>query len=531
VRTGVERGFSIQLRQWLRRSSNHVGLSLGTGLLAAVLMQSSTAVAILTAGFVAAGTLSAPVGLSVLLGADVGTALVANLLLLSPAWIIPALLVLGVTLFLRGVRKNTRQLGRVLVGLALTFVALSMIRETTAPLKDIAGLATVLDYIGTDLFTAFILGAIFTWAVHSSVAAVLLVVTLASSGALPVAGAIALILGANLGGAMIGFVLTLASQQNAREVILGNVLLRGGGAVAALLAFVYFQPDPAWLGPSPALQVIHTHILFNLLAALIGQLVAGPVLALAKRVLPPEIAATTGLEPETMLDDTLLDRPDQAVIFATREVLHLGEMIVAMLSNVIGLYENSDENKAALIDEYERRVDTLHFRTKVFLAKLQGNAQTEEVAQDSMNLAIISDNLEAAGDLISRNLLGMSRKMHSEGLQFSTQGWQELEDFHDRVLANSQLALNVLMTGDHDAARNLVEEKEKVREVEAELQASHIARLRADHSESLPTSNIHQETLRSLKQINTAFTMIAYPILNNRGDLLSSRLSNSAASE
>lgn len=529
VRTGVERGFSVEMRRWLRRSSDSMLLSLGSGLVAAVLMQSSTAVAILTAGFVSAGTLTTAVGLSVLLGADVGSALVAKLLLLSPSWLIPALLVLGVTLFLRGKQKNTRQIGRILVGLALIFVALGMIRTATQPLQETAGLTVILTYLGNDYFTAFVVGALFAWAAHSSVAAVLLVVTLASHGALPNAGAIALVLGANFGGAMIGFALTLTSAQNARQIILGNVLLRGGGAAFVLAAMAYASPDFGWLGKTSGEQAINMHIAFNLFVATLGQLVARPVLALAAQLIPIEAPQQTKLARVSALDETLLGKPDQALACATREILYLGEAVETMLNNVIRLYGRWDDGIADLIAENERQVDSLHFKTKVFLSKLQGKAIDEETAQSIMDLAIISVNLEAAGDLIARNLVGLSRKMHTERLRFSDAGWRELCDFHDRVLSNAQLALNVLLTSDPDAARQLVEEKEQVREVEADLQSKHIDRLRAERSDSLSTSNIHQETLRSLKQINTAFSMIAYPILSQSGDLLSSRLTETEA--
>lgn len=531
VRTGVERGFSVEMRRWLRRSSSSKLISLGSGLVASVLMQSSTAVAILTAGFVTAGTLSAAVGLSILLGADVGSALVAKLLLMSPSWLIPALLLLGVTLFLKGQQKNTRQIGRILVGLALIFVALGMIRTSTEPLQEAEGLAAVLTYLGEDMFTAFLVGAIFTWAAHSSVAAVLLVVTLASHGNLPISAAVALVLGANLGGALIALMLTLGSSNDARRFILGNTLLRGGGAALALVLMTSIPQDLHWLGSTTAERAINLHILFNLFVAFLGQVLSGPVLALAGRIMPAAAQPLPEIERLSALDDALLSKPDQALACATREILHIGEDVEAMLGSVIGLFRNWDDSMASLIANSEKRVDSAHFKTKVFLARLQGAAIGEEAAQSAMDLSNISVNLESAGDLIARNLVGLARKMHTEQLRFSEQGWSELSDFHDRVLTNAQLALNVLLTSDPDAARQLVEEKEQVRAVEADLQGRHINRLRASQSDSLATSNIHQEMLRSLKQVNTSFTMIAYPILSQSGDLLESRLTENATAK
>jgi phosphate:Na+ symporter len=166
----------------------------------------------------------------------------------------------------------------------------------------------------------------------------------------------------------------------------------------------------------------------------------------------------------------------------------------------------------------------MYFDTKLYLAKLHQKQIPEKIAHRSMELSSVAINLEAAGDVISKNLLGMAHKVHDKGLKFSPQGWRELCDFHDRVLSNVQLSLNVLMTNGVDAARQLVEEKETVRDVEAELQRRHLERLRKGTTESIETSNIHQETLRALKQINTAVSMVAYSILRDTGELLPSRL-------
>ena len=208
VRTGVERGFAAPLRFWLRHSAKNRLLAAATGMGAAVFLQSSTAVAVLVSNFVAKGGLATAVGLAILLGADVGSAVVTQLLMVRQPILIPILLLIGVTIFQRASGSN-RQVGRILIGLALIFVSLDMIRVATGPLVDNPATQTVMAYLGRDLLTAFALGAGFAWIVHSSVAAVLLFVTLAAQAVLPVSAAVAMILGANLGGAFIAYVLAV----------------------------------------------------------------------------------------------------------------------------------------------------------------------------------------------------------------------------------------------------------------------------------------------------------------------------------
>ncbi|GAB4384313.1 Na/Pi cotransporter family protein [Albidovulum sp.] len=525
VRTGVERGWSVPLRRLLRRGSANRWLAAAAGTISAVLLQSSTAVAILTSGFVGAGTLAGTAGLAILLGADFGSAIVARILISRADWLVPVLIVVGVTLFQRSATRSYRMAGRVLIGLALIFVSLSMIRDATEPLRDNAALAGALGYLGGDLLTAFAIGAVFAWAVHSSVAAVLLVVTLSTEGILPVSAGMAMVLGANLGGAVIAFILTLAKEVPARRIVVGNLALRGGAAALALIGLGLLPEAPGLFGSDPARQVIHLHLAFNFALMVLGLPIVGPVLGLVSTWLrePP---AEVRLQRVSALDPAALADPERALACTAREVLQMGEGVESMLRSVLPLYEKWNEEAAAAIRAKEAEIDQMHIAIKLYLAKIrrEDGDQDSEITRRVLELSDMAVNLESAGNAVSDTMLNLARRLDQSGTTFSETGWTEIRDFHDRVLSNAQASLNVLMTLNPDAARALVEEKDNVRQIEQKLQRSHLDRLKQGLTESIETSNIHQETLRVLKQINSAFTMIAYPILSETGDLLNSRL-------
>jgi len=530
IRTGVERAYSVQLRRWMRHSAKSLPSASATGALAALMLQSSTAVAVLTTNFAAAGTLTAVVGLAILLGADVGSAVVAQILLVRASWLAPLLLLAGVSLFLRAQKRTIRQTGRILIGIALVFVSLDMIGVATTPLRDSQGVLAVMRYLSTDPISAFLIGAAFAWLVHSSVAAILLFVTLVVQQILSVEAAVALVLGANLGGAVIAFTLTLGARLSARRIVIGNLILRGGGALIGLCAFAWLQPGLGWLGTLPFRQVINFHLLFNVVVLLIGFPLIHSVTRLLDYMLPEMPSGASPPVRTSALNKDLLARPDLAILCAAREVLHMGETIEAMLGPVMGLFDTWDADLVEAIRAQEEDVNRMNFETKLYLAQLHRSGLNEDTARKSMDLSNISVNFEAAGDAISKNMLRMASRMNKDGLSFSERGFEELCDFHDRVLANVQLALSILMSSDAEVARSLAEEKERVREVEQQLQVSHLGRLRQGTTESIETSNIHQEMIRVLKQVNTAFTMVAYPILEETGDLLSSRLAETDGS-
>lgn len=525
VRTGVERGFAAPLRIWLRHSAKNRLLAAATGMGAAVFLQSSTAVAVLVSNFVAKGGLATAAGLAILLGADVGSAVVTQLLMVRQAFLIPLLLLIGVAVFLRSA-GNTRQIGRILIGLALIFVSLDMIREATGPLVGNSGTQTVMAYLGRDLLTAFVLGAGFAWIVHSSVAAVLLFVTLAGQAVLPPSAAAAMILGANLGGALIAYVLTLSAPIASRRMVVANLVLRGGGAILITLLISAMPELLSRLGATPARQAINLHLVFNLALAIVALPFVGPFIAVLTRVIVDKPSDDNPLDTATALDPSALDRPQRGLDCAARELLGMGQKIEQMLIAVEPLYDEWNAAGGKLIRDQDMTIKKMHLNVKLYLAKLGRTGLDEELGRRSMELASISSSLDSASDAIARIMLELAKRLDSQDLKFSSQGREEIHDFSDRVQSNVQLALNVMMNQNPAEARELVAAKEKVRRVEQKLQRNHIGRLREGVAESIDTSNIHQETLRALKQINTAFSMVGYPILLKSGDLLKSRLAD-----
>ncbi len=527
VRTGIERGFSGALRTGVRRASERSTTAAASGVVAALMMQSSTAVAMLVAGFVAASTLPTVSGLIVILGADLGSSLVARILVSPISAITPVLFILGAGLFLKGRSRRIKQAGRVAMGIALVLTSLTMIRVATAPLQDSPVVGLIITYLSEDLISAFVIGAVLAWAMHSSVATVLMVVTLAGEGLLQAPVAAALVLGANLGGAAIPVLLTTSAAHAARQVMFGNLLLRGGGSVFALLALMIWTDAVGFLGGTAAAQAINLHVLFNAVLLLLCVPLTGMALTAVSLAFPE--ATTAKPRRISALDESAMNDPERALACAAREVLVMGEQVHAMLAPALGLFRNWDDDVLDQMREREDEIDRMHFEVKLYIARLQEGLLTEEQARRAMDIATIANNLEDAGDQIWVNLSEMARRMHKDGLSFSDAGWRELSDFHDQVLSNVQLGLNVLMTGDADSAVQLVEEKDRAREAEQRLQAHHLDRLRHGNTASIETSNQHQETIRALKHINTAFAYVAYPIAEETGAMLSSRLAGSAS--
>lgn len=522
IRTGVERAFMPELKRGLKNLSNNSLSAAAGGGLAAMFMQSSTAVALIGAGFAVSGMLAPHSALALLLGADLGSAIMAQVLLLPVQAIVPFVTIIGVVVFFKARSRKVKQVGRIMIGFALVLISLSMIRQATSPIGDNAIVQSIAAYFQRDLISAYALGALLAWAMHSSLAAVLTFATFATTGLIAAPVAAALVFGANLGGAVIPFALLWANARPARLVVLGNLVARGGLTLVALALLVLDAIPLHILGLNAGQQAVTLHIVLNIALLLVALPFVGLLTRLAERVVPrhPDNEADT----VSPLDPGALDHAPLALACAQRELLRMSENVQAILVPVMHLFRNWDPEIARKIERREDEVDRMHFEIKIYVSRLRETAIQPSHEKKTLEIVAIANSLEEAADRIAVNLVALARKMSDEALTFSDQGLADIEHFHDQIATNGQLALSVLTTGDAEAARQLVAEKDRIRIEEHRLQERHLKRLQQGATASIETTNIHQQTLRLLKQVNAALTYVAYPIAEETGDLLESRL-------
>lgn len=522
IRTGVERAFMPELKAGLKRLSGNAISAAAGGSLAAMMMQSATAVALVSAGFAVSGMLAPHTALILLLGAELGSALMTRVLILPIESVLPFALLIGVTAFFKAGTRKTKQVGRIIIGLALVFISLGMIREATAPIGENAIVQSIAAYFSDDLFSAYVVGALLTWAMHSSLAAVLTFATFAASGLVAPPVAAALVIGANMGGAVIPFALLWSAERPARLIVLGNLVARGAMSLAFLGILLTGTVDLTLFGASAAAQAVTLHIVLNAMVVVVALPLAGVIVRLADRALPrhgtPETGSLTALDPDA------LDHAPLALACAQRELLRMSETVQAILVPVMQLFRDWDPEQARVIQRREDEIDRMHFETKIYVSRLRETSIQPSHDKKTLEIVAMANSLEEAADRIAVNLVALAKKMSDEAITFSDEGLADIEQFHDQIVTNGQLALSVLTTGDAEAARQLVVEKDRIRIEEQKLQERHLKRLQRGATASIETTNIHQETLRILKQVNAALTYVAYPIAEETGDLLKSRL-------
>ena len=320
LRVAVERGHGQLLFRLTNRPRGGRPTSALTGVVMAGLLQRSTAVTLLVAAVASSGTMPLATALATVLGADVGSALILQFLAMDLSGL-PALMALcGGALYLGSATRRWRQTGKMGLAVAVIMISLGMIGAATEPLRDAPMLVPVVQYLASDVLTAFLLGAAFTWLVHSSIASVLMIATFHFQGILPYELGLVLVLGANVGGGLIAVGLTLKAAIEARRIALGNLVFKLVSAVGVAAVLHFGGPDlPAAL--ESVFGLVQVHLLFNLVLLVLGLPTVGLVSELVRRTLrtPRDLAAQRS--ESSRLDPRALTDPLTAEACVKREML------------------------------------------------------------------------------------------------------------------------------------------------------------------------------------------------------------------
>ena len=525
VRTGIERAFGAALERLVTSGRSPLHLA-PVGMVLAILLQSSAAVTLLVAGFAGGGVIGFAPAVALVLGGDLGSAVIIQVLSLKLDWLAPVLLAAGGTLFLKTQRRALRYAGRITLGIALILLSLELLRGAVDPIRDSGFLPAIADYLERDFLTAFIAGAALAFVMHSSVAAILMCVTVVAIGALPVSVGLSLVLGANLGSALIPVWLSRDFAPEARRIPAANLIIRGTAALVALFGFNAAAAPVAILSTYGAQGLVMLHIAFN--AAL---LLFIPIVAFLERpmqaLMPAGPAGTADADTpdfRSVLPDTVPETGSEALANLRREVLRMTDIVSDMFDPVMELYARADTERTHSIQARDEAVNAALDGVRKYMAELSSEMLNRSERRELRALVDYAIALEAAGDIIVKRLLILAEEMHDAGQSFSTEGREELEHLHRKVARNLKTAANVLISGDLDGARRLLQEKADMARLERKSRKRHLKRLSQGKINSMSTSDKHLETAYLMKELHSWVISVAHPILAREGQLLESRL-------
>jgi len=524
VYSGVVRAFGADLRRLLGIALQSRPRAFLAGAFVTSLLQSSTATGLMTASFVTAGTMDLVPALAVMLGANVGTTLVVQILSFNIAVVTPVLLLSGVIAFKRGGRTRTRDLGRVVIGIGLMLLALHIFLGTLVTTDGLPVSRALLGAITGQPIVCLLIVAAMTWAAHSSVAVVLVVMSLGAAHLVSPTAVLAMVLGANVGSALNPLIETSQPGNPAsRRLPIGNLLTRIVGC-AFVLPFLHPIADILQrYEPNPARLAADFHTAFNILLAIIF---IGPldlVAAGLKRWLPDQPKAADQGTP-IYLDSSAAGAPAVALVCAAREVLRAGDLIETMLRQAMTALLTNDRKLVAEISRMDDAVDSLNNAVKLYVTRMTRDSLDDRDGYRAMEIISFSINLEHVGDIIDKNLMDLATKKIRRGITFSKEGEADLVEFHQQVVDSLKLAVGIFMSGDMNIARQLIAAKTQLREKEFAAAERYLVRLREGTPETIESYSLDLDILRDLKRVHSHLCSAAYPVLERAGALQRSRL-------
>jgi phosphate:Na+ symporter len=459
-----------------------------------------------------------------MLGANVGTALLTQLLSFNMALVGPPLVLAGVLAFRWATAGRAKNVGRIGIGLGLMLMALAGLVHTLAPLDNAPLLRPVIGSLSGDPVLAVLIAALLTWACHSSIAMVLLIGSFEASHIVGPTGALALVLGANLGGALPA--LFNASTRVARRLPLGNLMVRATGVIVALP----FLPEAARtlgdMDPNTARMVVNFHLLFNIALAVAFLGPVGSLARLLTRWLPDPPTPVDPGRP-VHLDSAALDSATVALANASRETLRMADMIDAMLRDTLEIICRETLVRADAVVATARCVDQLGEAIRRYLADIGGEQSLDNQREGARGQDILSAviNLEHVADIIANSLVEFSLRNLKRGKRLSSEEIEIVAAMHRELIDGLRLALAVFLQSEPRDAQRLVASKANFREFEAAAMALSARLLRTAAAtnrlaESETAERVAEESglllrsVRDLRRIHSHLASFAYPILH-----------------
>jgi phosphate:Na+ symporter len=527
VRTGVMRAWGDRLRNFIEhRIGNRVSAFMAGGAATAIL-GSGTAMTLIVAGLASAGAINTALGLAVLLGADVGSAIVSALFASGSnlaLWASPILIFVGYVVHSWSSELRPHNMGRILIGLGLMLLSLTLIKQASAPLSTATLFHQVLEAVGREPVLAFIIGAVLTWAFHSSLAVILLIASFLASGSLAVSGALAFILGINLGGGLPAVTATLSQGPAARRVPLANLLCRGTLAILALAFIERITPHMERLPLGPIETAVTFHAGFNILVGLLFLPFTGLIAALMKRLLPEDPAEKDRLARPRYLDPGSAKTPAVALANALLETVRMTELLERMFDTALDSLRSGSITGLQELKPMDERLNTYQTQLQAYLAELAQDQLTPEESRRALELTLYISNLEHAGDVIQLNLADRIESKARESISFTAEEIASLEHLSRIIHDNLKLASAVLSSGDVEGAKRLISQKDAFRELQNQVLDKHFQMGQRGKGEALRRSALYVDMIRDLNRINALVVSAGYPIADAAGLLRGSRL-------
>ena len=483
------------------------------GAFVTAIIQSSSVTTVMLVGFVTAGLMSLSQAIGVILGADIGTTVTAQIVAFKVTRYALLLVAVGFLLIFTGKAESTKHYGALIMGLGLIFFGMGIMSAGMKPLRSYEPFIHLMQNVSNPAI-GILIATVFTALVQSSSATMGVVIALASQGLISLEGGIALALGANIGTCATAGLAALGKPREAVRVAVAHVMFK----IVGVLLIVWFIPPFAdlirsisptsdsltgfdKLAAETPRQVANAHTVFNVGIALLFLPMAPLFARFCEWVVPDRPIVEPAVIQPKYLDAELLSTPALALDRARREIGRLGELVEAMLKASVPTVVSGNKEQLQTLAEMDADIDVLHGHIVRYLSRLSGHELSAEEADEVMNLLLVANNLEAAGDIMETNLVTIGRRRIDEEVVVSAPTRTVIERYQDEVVEALRAAIKAIREEDREAALKVKAMKKGMAELAEETAKHEIDRLVTNEPNRLQTFTREMEIIENLSRI------------------------------
>ncbi|RME75178.1 MAG: Na/Pi cotransporter family protein [Chloroflexi bacterium] len=501
------------LKKLLAQLTSNRFMGVFTGLFVTAVIQSSSVTTVMVVGFIAAGLMTLRQSVGIILGADIGTTITAQIVAFKVTHYALGLVAIGFVFFFAGTRKRVQQYGAMLMGLGLIFFGMEVMSEATRPLRTYQPFIDMMRNLDNPLI-GILIGTIFTGIIQSSSATMGIIIVLASQGFVTLEAGIALAFGANIGTCVTALLAAIGQPREAVQAAVVHILFKVVGVViwvgfidqlAALVRFISPSAPElegiARLAAETPRQIANAHTVFNVANTLLFIWFVDPLVHLMNRLIPERpLMRTRGVQPR-YLDPLLLDTPELALDRVRLELGRLGEYALRMMEAALPAVFDGNEDDLERLSDMDDDVDTLYGAIVTYLGRLSQENLTGRYAALLSQYMTIANHLENIGDMVETNLVEAGSERIKYNVEMSASTREKLLALHEKVLWSIETILDALNKGDLSLADEVISAKMVINRLADEAEEHLANRLVAQAPNRLHTFSIETEIIEYLKRV------------------------------
>ena len=502
--SGMQKAAGDRLRRILEALTTSPVAGLFTGLIITMLIQSSGATTVMVVGFANAGLMSLSQAISVIIGANVGTTVTAQIISLKIEMIaFPAIGLGGLIIFFSR-RRQYRYLGEAILGTGLLFLGISTMASGLGPLKDLPAFKSLLAQFGAFPLLGVLGGALFTALLQSSSAFTGMIIAISMKGMITFDQALPLILGSNIGTCVIAFIASVGTNLTARRTAVAHLLFNVIGVFFCLIVLRPFTALVLQTAPTVTRQIANAHTIFNVFNSVIFIIALPYFTRLITTIVPgKEVSFEIG---PTYLDERMLPTPAAAIGGAKKELLRMAVIARDMVGEALSCFIRNDLKKVANIEQMEELLDGMEKSLNVFLADLSQSSLTE--AQSKIVSSLCRRRTIWKGSAIMPIILRSWPRQSGGQASLSEQALEELRLLYDQVDMAVKQATEAFETENKQLARMVIVGDDEVDLMEKVLRKAHIERINTKRCFP-PSGVIYLDVLSNLERIGDHATNVA----------------------